>query len=208
MKRLRKNLFVYAAPALLCVIASGQIYVARTTLLSPWKGGGFGMFSTVDSPAARFLRIYLVTQDEEIPILLSSDMNARAQKMRTIPTESGLRNIADDVSRVQWVGYQMNNAVDHYHDLLSKYSAADGNLNRREQIRASNSVTETNNKVIDFGKAKIVRRLEMGESPSPHNPPITFTKVRAELWMIKFDAQASQLRATRVFEVTVDRKSQ
>jgi hypothetical protein len=208
MKGLRKKLLVYGAPVLLCVIAGTQIYFARTTLLSPWKGGGFGMFSTVDSPAARFLRIFLITKNEEIPILLPPDMNTTAQQVRTIPTEAGLRNIARYVSRGQWVAYQMDSAVDHYRDLLSKYSAADGDLTRHDQIPDRNAVTAADRKVIDFGEARILRRLQVGESVSPHNPPIEFTKVRAELWMIKFDAQTSQLRAARVFEITVDRKGQ
>ena len=48
---------VMGAPLVLILIACLQIYLTQTQELSRWKGGGFGMFSTLDSPSARFLRI-------------------------------------------------------------------------------------------------------------------------------------------------------
>ena len=38
--------------ALLLAIASAQMLLARTSDLSPWKGGGFGMFASVDETAS------------------------------------------------------------------------------------------------------------------------------------------------------------
>ena len=45
----------WLAPLILCGIALVQFVLAHTVDLSPWKGGGFGMFSTVDTPAMRFI---------------------------------------------------------------------------------------------------------------------------------------------------------
>jgi hypothetical protein len=42
---------------LLCV-ALHQLRLVYTTDLSPWSGGGFGMFSTTDAPSDRHLYIY------------------------------------------------------------------------------------------------------------------------------------------------------
>ena len=66
----RAKLYLKAliAPLCLTMIAIGQIRNARSSNLSPWKGGGFGMFSNVDRPAVRFLHIYLITEKGEIPI--------------------------------------------------------------------------------------------------------------------------------------------
>ena len=41
--------------ALLVTVALGQIVLARTVDLSPWKGGGFGMFATLDGTASRYV---------------------------------------------------------------------------------------------------------------------------------------------------------
>jgi len=41
------------APVMLVGVALTQIYLAKTTSLSPWKGGGFGMFAVADDISAR-----------------------------------------------------------------------------------------------------------------------------------------------------------
>ena len=41
------------APALLVAVASTQIALSRTFDLTAWKGGGFGMFSTLDHAGYR-----------------------------------------------------------------------------------------------------------------------------------------------------------
>jgi hypothetical protein len=72
----------WIAPLLLLIVAAFQICLVRTANLTPWKGGGFGMFSTNDGNANRSLRI-LVTgpQRSEYLILKGNleDLGARAQ---------------------------------------------------------------------------------------------------------------------------------
>jgi hypothetical protein len=43
--------------ALLLTVAATQMAVARHGLLSPWKGGGFGMFASIDGLPFRQVRI-------------------------------------------------------------------------------------------------------------------------------------------------------
>lgn len=45
----------WLVPGLVLAIALVQSTLVLTQELSPWKGGGFGMFSTVDSPSMRFV---------------------------------------------------------------------------------------------------------------------------------------------------------
>ena len=46
------------APALLlALVAVCQIVLAKTADLTPWKGGGFGMFATLDHNAHRRLEV-------------------------------------------------------------------------------------------------------------------------------------------------------
>lgn len=198
MNRLRNSFFVFSPAVLLCVIAGVQIYRAKTGALSPWKGGGFGMFSTVDSPAARFVRIYLITDHDEIPLMMPSELSAQAQEVRTIPTRDRLRGIADRISSSQWVPYQLDSAVERYHGLIST------NLHNRD----AQSIAANRAQQINLGAANILRMARPGENPSPRNPPIEFRRVRAELWMIKFDSQTAQLRAAKFLEVTVEHGDQ
>ena len=46
-----------------------QFYRARAYHSTPWKGGSFGMFSTIDLPPSRLHRVYLIQGDTQIPIL-------------------------------------------------------------------------------------------------------------------------------------------
>ena len=51
----------YLPVILLVVLASSQLYLVHTESLSPWAGGGFGMFSTPDAPRSRTVRAYVLT---------------------------------------------------------------------------------------------------------------------------------------------------
>jgi hypothetical protein len=45
--------------ALLLTVAAAQMTLARSGLLSPWKGGGFGMFASIDGLPFRQIRIVI-----------------------------------------------------------------------------------------------------------------------------------------------------
>ncbi len=48
-----------AVPVVLVVVAAVQIALAELGTLTPWKGGGFGMFASVDAIGNRFLSVTL-----------------------------------------------------------------------------------------------------------------------------------------------------
>ncbi|MFN0019358.1 MAG: hypothetical protein ACKVP0_13925 [Pirellulaceae bacterium] len=49
---------VFVAPVCLCAVAALHAYRVSTYCQTPWKGGGFGMFSTDQSEETRFLRCW------------------------------------------------------------------------------------------------------------------------------------------------------
>ena len=60
------NRLLKLSPVLaMCAIFSLQLWAATWSNLTPWKGGGFGMFSTCDSPDARFIRAEGITKAGE-----------------------------------------------------------------------------------------------------------------------------------------------
>ena len=93
-------------PALLCAIAVGQMTLARVSTLTAWKGGGFGMFASVDRPNNRYLSIvgydaagYPHTID--VPwrrFTYSQPLTKRfARRTMAFPSETRLSQIAEAV---------------------------------------------------------------------------------------------------------------
>ena len=72
----------WLAPALLCVVALTQMWLTTQRPLSPWKFGGFGMYSGVDSVAARWIRPVLVLSAGELPLAFERVLEDRPELVR------------------------------------------------------------------------------------------------------------------------------
>ena len=91
-----------SVPALCAIIAVIEVFAAYGGTLTPWKGGGFGMFAVIDGPGNRTLSITAVDVDGRqfrvappnsrvsIPEALSSRSLSRAMAM---PSLRALENI-------------------------------------------------------------------------------------------------------------------
>jgi hypothetical protein len=99
--RIRKLLESYGVAALLVLVALRQIALSQTRGLSPWKGGGFGMFSSLDRAETRLLRCDLVTGSSRTPVALSRSerMSRLASKARSEPTRPRLEALAAEIER-------------------------------------------------------------------------------------------------------------
>ena len=95
---------VYVAPALLVVVAVQQIILSSTLHLSPWTGGGFGMFSSIDTILTRTVRGSLIVDGREIPIRLggSDPIGRQALQARALPTRARLDRLAGMLARREW----------------------------------------------------------------------------------------------------------
>jgi hypothetical protein len=91
------------APVLLLVTAAVQHVLVRSRDLSPWKGGGFGMFSSTDSPEARFLRLSLVLPDRAMAVALPARFAELGRRARALPSQAGLQELAESVATLSWV---------------------------------------------------------------------------------------------------------
>lgn len=91
-----------ALPALLLVaVAIGQIALARTLNLSAWSGGGFGMFSTTDSPARRHLHAWAIRPGLRSELEIPDDFEMPARRALALPVESRLRPLAETLARIE-----------------------------------------------------------------------------------------------------------
>lgn len=96
LEKLKHNFYLFITPTILIVVACVQLYNAHFKTLSPWKGGGFGMFSTIDKPENRFLRAYFVTGQGEHPIEIPDSFEIRrlTTEIKSIPAKHRLLRLA------------------------------------------------------------------------------------------------------------------
>ncbi len=192
--RSRDTLLLLAVPALLCAVAAVQLYLVEQRSLSRWKGGGFGMFSTVDSPSARFLRIYLKSDEGEVPVLVPDEVRELSHKVRVMPSQRRLAELADTLRNGTWVHLSVVSATQHYHDLLR---AAGGEYqDSADDIQVQ---TQPGPARIDFEGMKLVRMLGEDEGPSD-DKPLVVTGARVEVWRYVFDREGLVLRARKIAE--------
>jgi hypothetical protein len=84
-------------PALLVVVAVCQIVLARTEALTPWKGGGFGMFSTLDHGASRGVDVVLEAPDRSEQQEVPPSLETLAARAANCPSDWLLRRLAEGV---------------------------------------------------------------------------------------------------------------
>ena len=82
---------------LLLSVASAQMVLARSGTLSPWKGGGFGMFASVDGSPFRWARIYVSARDRSEELAITASLAEQAGRTITWPHDRAMRALAKAV---------------------------------------------------------------------------------------------------------------
>lgn len=83
--------------ALLLAVAGGQLILAKTAGLSPWKGGGFGMFSTTDDAGRRHVRVFVTAPERSEELAIPPSLQDLARRAATLPTDAALSRLARGV---------------------------------------------------------------------------------------------------------------
>jgi hypothetical protein len=81
--------------ALLVSLALLQIALAFGAQLSPWKGGGFGMFATNDHGSFRSVRVLALLPGGAERVFVPPELRRAELRLRELPSESGLRALAE-----------------------------------------------------------------------------------------------------------------
>jgi hypothetical protein len=207
-KEFKQFTYSLIAPAILVAIACLQLYLAHVHHLTPWKGGGFGMFSTVDSRGARFLRLYLTTAEGDVPVEVPPSMQPLARELRSIPTRDHLLRFAQQLAGATWVPYDYATfeATLHSSDQPALMVSDENDLT------PGNSTTVPNDQPTDeMNSAPASRnqprfRVKEVYEPDPESGDIVqFSTVRVELWRYTFDSRNRQVKAYKFLETTVER---
>lgn len=181
----------YGAPVLLAVVALVQSWQSERLDLSPWKAGGFGMFSTVDAPKARFLRLYLETPAGDVPVPPPADLARSFREVQTLPTERRLDRLAGRLAAATW---------------------AVPDLPRVELER----VDETPEATLEEGGpqpsgiatpvlAPVPLLLLTGEEVPAAFTPIETRAVRVEVWRYRFEPEGARLEMERLRSARAER---
>lgn len=83
---------------LLTVVAANQIRQTFSNNLTPWKGGGFGMFSTLDASTRRAAQIRVSVDGQPTRVIeTSAELQAPLLRALTLPTDTHLKALAEAV---------------------------------------------------------------------------------------------------------------
>ena len=80
--------------AVLLAVGAAQVTLARTASLSPWKGGGFGMFSTTDDAGRRRVRVFVSAAERSEEIAISPSLEDAAVRAAALPSSGQLARLA------------------------------------------------------------------------------------------------------------------
>jgi hypothetical protein len=95
----RVELRAFVAPLLLLALALAQIAGFAAFHLSPWKGGGFGMFSTNDHGGFRSVRVIELSASGERRVALPQALERLERQVREAPQRSSLEHLAAELRR-------------------------------------------------------------------------------------------------------------
>jgi len=126
-KSILKNLI----PILLCVIAFVQIQKVYTKDLTPWKGGGFGMFAMIDRMENRPVHITLWSSGEEY-IVNPRDLLANEDyyRIKSLPDKNALDRLASDILEQKWVLQEKAAKTERYSYLKLQNNFEYGSLHK------------------------------------------------------------------------------
>ena len=80
--------------ALLMSVAGAQVVLTRASSLSPWKGGGFGMFSTTDDAGRRSVKVFVTAPDRSEEIAVTPSLEDAAARAAVLPNDWQLTRLA------------------------------------------------------------------------------------------------------------------
>lgn len=93
------------APVALIVGVITQRYHVEVDDQTPWAGGGFGMFSTVDVPGGRAVRAYLLTEAGPV-LIMEPDLGAPIRLVYTQPKPERVAQAARRLASQSWQVYE------------------------------------------------------------------------------------------------------
>lgn len=148
------------------------------------------MFSTVDSPGARFLKIYLVSENGEVAVRVPPRLRRLERITRTAPTQENLDLLAQSLSAETWVQAP-------YPYLF--YSAETNDWQQQTAVPGARFKLET----------EVRTRSRLPQEPEfPAEFLVEYESIRVELWKFHYEIENSTVRATKQSQTSAERPDQ
>lgn len=96
-----KKGLIYLPTILLALIALNQIVLANFFNLSPWLGGGYGMFSTTDVGRNRHIHIYASSPGIKKELIYPDDLKDKVLRIKSFPTDRNLLELAQKIADIE-----------------------------------------------------------------------------------------------------------
>lgn len=189
---------VAIAPLCLCLVAALHLTRVVWSNQTPWKGGGFGMFSTVDSESARFLRAYLVTPDGDVPLPIPEALAKREGEVRAAPNQATLNEIAERLAGQRWRWRDRRQDRQAANIAAAKGQGITAALLDRPIGKAAEA-----NPLPAVGSQHVLEPVGKDDA-DPNTLP--FTAVRVECWRYRFDKSSGELRVEKILDGHASRK--
>lgn len=190
-------MLMFCAPFILVVIALNQIYLAQVKGLTPWKGGGFGMFSTIDSTGARNLQIFLDTESDTFKVNIPADpkISKLAERARAMPSRTTLLMLGGLIAEKRWVPA-------NYDPFLLPNEVVDAHRLKASTLNGTDATLSFDTFLSEVGSGSRVRPAQDYENPNSAQIAKVKT-VRLELWKYDLDPATSTLSMKKHIEVTL-----
>ena len=91
----------YLPTVVLVAIAVNQLILANFFNLSPWLGGGYGMFSTTDVGSNRHIHIYAKSEGIIKELIYPKELSDLALRTKSFPTDRNLIVLAQRISEIE-----------------------------------------------------------------------------------------------------------
>lgn len=206
------RLLAFLPIATLCAIAALQIYRVHAEDLTPWKGGGFGMFATTESHATRFVRAYLLRTGASGPIELRVEPPRRivelqraVEEMRAIPTADRIREVARTLAMLDWrvwVSKARGNGLPPVVTDPDRGPSDDDSGGVQDLDRSSGPLASIQDDLSPWhtGPTAMPRITVVGEpgTENAESEKLNYHGVRVEIWRTVFDARTSSVRAVLI----------
>ena len=183
---------VALAPLCLLLVAGLHLYRVKMADQSPWKGGGFGMFSTVDAPGARFVKAYLVTAGGRVPVEIPPRLAAPNSALLTAPSQVQLQALAEEFAKQTWVDEvrrdeRIARRLEVRADSQSPLTAA--------QLRTRRDLDATPALEKHFGQPSGLVAVGGVDERRQRGDVVEFIRVELELWRYSYDRETKVLAA-------------
>ncbi len=102
-------ILLIAAPALLCLTAGLQRYLAASYNLNPWRGGGFGMFADLHLQKMRVVTLTVVDANHQgRRTAMPKELSRQEYHLRLMPTQARITELNHALGQKEWVLMRIN----------------------------------------------------------------------------------------------------